>query len=88
MENIKTELKDIIIDVLIPETENYLKELEEVLKKQDNDDEITEVRNDMESFLEELHAIIYAIDNDEISDLQAQEVFEKVTKMINEHSEH
>ena len=88
MSEIKNELKQIIVETLIPESEDYLEELYEEYKEKNVTDEDKETMRDMESFLVELQNILQAIQEDKITDLEAQEIYEKVSQMINEHTEH
>lgn len=87
MENIKDELKKVIIDVMLPESEDYLKELDiEIEDKTINQDEI-EARNDIVSFIQELNTILEVIEENKLSDEDAKSVYEKIITMINEHEE-
>lgn len=78
MRNIKEDLKHIILDVLLPETQTYLEELN---KEKENEER--ETKADIESFIEELQTILDAIENDKISDEDATLVLEKITTMMN-----
>jgi len=87
VENIKDELKKVIIDVMLPESEDYLKELDiEIEDKTINQDEI-EARNDIVSFIQELNTILEVIEENKLSDEDAKSVYEKIITMINEHEE-
>ncbi len=88
MSNVKSELKDIIVEGIIPESKAYLEDL----NKKEIDETITEdekeVINDLNSFLIELETIIKAVDDDKITDEEAAQIYEKINSMINEHKEH
>jgi len=83
MSDIKNELKEIISETMIPETEDYLEELHEEITEENK-----ETMRDMESFLVELQNILLAIKEDKITDDEAQEVYDKITAMLNEHEDH
>jgi len=87
MTDIKNKLKQIIVETVLPESEDYLKELHTTYENTTISDEDKEVMRDMESFLVELQNILLAIEENKITDEEAQSVYEKITTMINEHSE-
>lgn len=86
--NIKKELKQVIIETMIPESEEYLEELHTQFEKSNLTDENRAIIRDMESFLVELQNIILAIEEDKITDEQAEEIYHKINTMIDEHHEH
>jgi len=83
MSDIKNELKKVIAETMIPETEDYLEELHQEITE-----ETKETIRDMESFLVELQNILLAIEENQITDEEAKEVYEKITTMLDEHEEH
>jgi len=87
MTDIKDELKEIILETMIPESEEYLQELHTEYKDTTIPEEEKEAIRDMESFLVELENILLAIEQNKITDDEAHEIFQKITIMINEHSE-
>jgi predicted RNA-binding protein associated with RNAse of E/G family len=87
MENIKEELKDIVGSTMIPEVESYIEDLHQLLEEgKATDDDMSAIK-EMESFLVELENIIFAIDEEKITDDQAHEVYEKIQKLIEESEE-
>lgn len=80
MSDIKNELKKVIAETMIPETEDYLEELLENITEENK-----ESIRDMESFLVELQNILQAIEENKITDDEAQEVHDKITAMLEEH---
>ena len=85
MKNIKEELKNVILDVMLPETETYLGELNKAIdNKSASEDEIV-AREDIVSFIEELKTILEVISEDKLSDEDAKNVYEKITTMLEEH---
>jgi len=87
MTDIKNKLKQIIVDTMIPESEEYLEELHTTYENTTISDEDKEVMRDMESFLVELQNILLLIEENKITDEEAQSVYEKISIMISEHSE-
>lgn len=87
MSNIKNELKKVVTETMIPETEEYLEELHSQYENNVLSDEDKEVIRDMESFLVELQNILLLIEEDKITDEEAQNVYEKITAMLDEHTE-
>ncbi|QDF28404.1 hypothetical protein [Halarcobacter anaerophilus] len=87
MTKIKQDLLEMVEATMIPEVEAYIEDLHKIIeKKEQTDDTMNEVR-EMESFLVELQNIIYAVNENKIDDEQAQEIYEKIEKLIEEHSE-
>ena len=87
MSDIKNELKKVLIETMIPESEDYLNELHEGYENTNITDEDKESIRDMESFLVELQNILQMIEEDKITDQEAQVVHEKITAMLNEHED-
>jgi len=87
MSDIKNELKQIIAETVLPESEDYLSELNEGYKNKTISKEDEEVIRDMESFLVELQNILLAIEEKKITDKEAEDIYAKITLMLNEHSE-
>ncbi len=87
MSNIKNELKKVVTETIIPETEEYLEELHSQYENNTLSDEDKEVIRDMESFLVELQNILLLIKENKITDEEAQNVYEKITVMLDEHTE-
>jgi hypothetical protein len=87
MENIKEELKNVIIDVMLPESEEYRNELTlEIENKTENKDEV-EAKEDIEDFINELENILEVIEENKLTDKEAQLVYDKIIAMLNEHEE-
>jgi len=82
MTEIKNKLKEIVTETMIPETEDYLEELHT-----STSDEDKEVMRDMESFLVELQNIVLVIEENKITDEEAEGIYQKIMNMINEHQE-
>jgi len=87
MTDIKNELKQVVVETMIPETEDYLEELHEGYDNKTISNEEKEIMRDMESFLVELQNIVLLVDENKITDEEAQDVHEKIMAMLNEHNE-
>jgi len=87
MSDIKNELKKVLTETMIPESEDYLNELHEGYENTNITDEDKESIRDMESFLVELQNILQMIEEDKITDQEAEEVYEKIIAMLNEHED-
>ena len=87
MSEIKNKLKQIITETMIPESEDYLEELHLEYENKDITEEDKETMRDMESFLVELQNILLLIEENKISDEEAQDVYDKITTMLNEHQD-
>ena len=85
MENIQTKLQDIITSQVIPESEEYLKELHKLLEENKANEDDIEAIKEMESFLVELQNIVDAVDENKINQEQAKEIYEKIVAMIDGH---
>lgn len=85
MSNIKNELTKVVTETLLPETEDYLEELHSQYENNTLLDEDKEVIRDMESFLVELQNILLLIEENKITDEEAQNVYDKIIAMLNEH---
>ena len=82
--SIKTELKNVVEEKMLPEVELYIEDLHELLKAQKATNDDMNIIKDMESFMVELQNVLEAIDQDMISDVQAQEVYDNFMELIDE----
>jgi oligoendopeptidase F len=87
MTKIKQDLLEVVEAAMIPEVEAYIEDLHKIIEKKEQIDETMDEVREMESFLVELQNIIYAVNENKIDDEQAQEIYEKIEKLIEEHSE-
>ncbi len=78
-------LKDIIEKIMIPESKTFLNELDEMINNNTSTDDDLEAKKDMEYFLEELQAILKTIDNNQLNDKEAEEIYEKINFMLEMH---
>ncbi len=87
MEDIKVELESIIFEVMLPESQAFLLELNDEIDNGNDAEEIIEAKKDVESFLEELNQILKLIEEDKISDEDAQVMYDKIRVMLDEHKD-
>lgn len=87
MENIKEELKNIIVDVMLPESEGYLEDLNTAIKDEIASTDDLVAKEDIEAFISELKTIIEIVEEDKLSDEEAEGIYEKIINMLNEHKE-
>ena len=67
----------------------FLNELDEMIKNNSSSEDDLEAKKDMEYFLEELQTILKSIDNNQINDKEAEEIYEKINFMLEmHHNEH
>lgn len=84
MKNIKVELESIIFNVMIPESQAFLDELNEEIEK-GNEEEIIEAKKDIVSFIEELSQILKLIEEKKLSNNDAKIMYKKIRNMLDEH---
>ena len=87
MENIKEELKNVITDVMLPESEGYLEDLNTAIKDKTASADDLATKEDIEAFINELKTIIEVVDEGNLSDDEAEGIYEKIINMLNEHEE-
>jgi len=84
MSEVKQNLKDIVEETMIPEVEEYLEELHKLLEEEKAEvDDMNAIR-EMESFLVELQNILLVLEENKISDEEADEVYQNILRMIEE----
>lgn len=62
MKNIKVELESIVFNVMLPESQALLDELNEEIEKGNEEEEIIEAKKDIVSFIEELNQVLKLIE--------------------------
>ena len=85
MKNIKVELESIIFNVMLPELQAFLNELNEEIEKGNEEEEIIEAKKDIVSFIEELNQVLKLIDEKKISNKDAKDMYKKIRNMLDEH---
>jgi hypothetical protein len=86
MSEIKTQLKSIVTEKMIPESEMYLSEIHQLLEDKTASQDDMDAIKEMEGFLVELQNIVEAIDQNEMSDDDAQLIYNKILELLEEHA--
>ena len=87
MKNIKIELESIIFNVMLPELQAFLNELNEEIEKGNKEEEIIEAKKDIVSFFEELNQILKLIEEKKLSNKDAKDMYKKIRNMLDEHND-
>ncbi len=85
MKNIKVELESIIFNVMLPESQVFLDELNEEIEKGNEEEEIIEAKKDIVSFIEELNQVLKLIEEKKLSNKDAKDMYKKIRNMLDEH---
>jgi hypothetical protein len=85
VKNIKVELESIIFNVMLPESQAFLNELNEEIEKGNEEEEIIEAKKDIVSFIEELNHVLKLIDEKKLSNKDAKVMYKKIRDMLDEH---
>lgn len=88
MSEVKQNLKDIVEVTMIPEVEEYLEDLHKLLEEEKAEDDDMNAIREMESFLVELQNILLVLEENKISDEEANEVYQNILGMIEESKAH
>lgn len=84
MPNIKDELKEVVEVTMLPEVELYLEDLLKLIENNEATDDDMDAIKEMESFMVELQNIVEAINTNQITDVEAAEVYEKIMDLLDE----
>jgi len=85
VKNIKVELESIIFNVMLPESQVFLDELNEEIEKGNDEEEIIEAKKDIVSFIEELNQVLILIEKKKLSNKDAKDMYKKIRNMLDEH---
>ncbi|WP_419764341.1 MAG: hypothetical protein ACNI28_11235 [Arcobacter sp.] len=87
MPNIKDELKEVVEVTMLPEVELYLEDLLKLIENNEATDDDMDAIKEMESFMVELQNIVEAINTNQITEVEAAEVYEKIMDLLDESEE-
>lgn len=87
MSTIKDDLQDVVQNTMIPEVEAYLEDLMLLLEQNKATEDDMDAIKEMESFLVELENILFAIKENQMNDIQAAEVYDKIIDLLKESAE-
>jgi len=85
VKNIKVELESIIFNVVLPESQAFLDELNEEIEKGNEVEEIVEAKKDIVSFIEELNQVLKLIEEKRLSNKDAKDMYKKIRNILDEH---
>ena len=84
MDNIKEELKKVIEEVMLPETQDYLEELNTLINDNSASEDEILAKKDVVIFIDELNTIMEAIKENTILQEDAQLAYDKIMLILNE----
>lgn len=84
MSDIKEMLKDLVENTVIPEVEDYLEELHELLKSNTQTDDDMLAIKEMEHFLVELQNVLAVIEENKTPDSEYQRIYDYIMLNIEE----
>lgn len=87
MSNIKEMLKDLVENTVIPEVEDYLEDLHELLESNTQTEDDMEAIKEMESFLVELQNVLAVIEEDKTDHSEYQRIYDYIMANIEESQE-
>jgi hypothetical protein len=87
MSTIKDDLQDVVQNTMIPEVEAYLEDLMLLLEQNKATEDDMDAIKEMESFLVELENILLAIKENQMNDIQAAEVYDKIMDLLKESAD-
>lgn len=88
MSEIKKKLEDKIRKTVLPEVNEYIKDLNTLIKNNEDTKDDLLALEEMYSLLEELEAILKALEEDKINEEQAHEVYKNILNLIEDSKKH
>lgn len=88
MSEIKEKLEKKINETMLPEINTYIEELNALVKSNEDSEDDLMALDEMFSLKEELNSILKAIEEDKITDKEADEVYENILALIEESDKH
>ena len=88
MKEINTELIEKIEEMMIPEIEEYLEDMNKIVASNDNTPEDDNTIEDLNTFLNELLNVKKALEEDKLSDEEVLGVKSKIDELIKQSKEH
>ena len=85
MKKIKVELESLIFNIMLPESQTFLDELNEEITNKNESKDIIEAKKDVEFFIEELNQILKLIEENKLSNKDAKVMYKKLRLMLDEH---
>ena len=88
MSEIKEKLQTAIKEMIVPEIQGYIKELNTLVKDEEDSEDDLKALEEMYGLLEELESILLAIEDNKITDEEASEVHDNILKLMEESKNH
>lgn len=88
MSEIKKKLEDAINEMMLPEVNSYISELNALVKSNEDSEDDLMALDDMYSMLEELNSILKALEEDKISEKEAEEIHANILKLMEDSKNH
>ncbi|NQY23272.1 MAG: hypothetical protein HRT41_04520 [Campylobacteraceae bacterium] len=88
MSEIKEKLQTAIKEMMVPEIQGYIKELNTLVKDEEDSEDDLKALEEMYGLLEELESILLAIEDNKITDEEASEVHDNILKLMEESKNH
>ena len=88
MSEIKEKLQTAIKEMMVPEIQGYIKELNTLVKDEEDSEDDLKALEEMYGLLEELESILLAIEDNKITDEEASEVHDNILKLMEESKSH
>lgn len=90
MSEIIKKLEESISEMMMPEVDDYISEINEIIKNKDKSQTLEDIEalENMYTLKEELQTILNAIIEDKITDIEAKEIYEKIEALMDESKNH
>ena len=88
MQNINKELIEKIEEMIIPEIEEYLEDMNKIVASKDNTPEDDNTIEDLNTFLNELLNVKKALEEDTLSEEEVLEVKSRIDDLLEQSKEH
>lgn len=88
MSEIKKKLEEAITEMMLPEVNTYISELNALVKSNEDSEDDLVALDDMYSLLEELTSILEALKEDKINEKDAEEIHANILKLMEESKNH
>jgi len=88
MSEIKQKLETAIKEMMVPEIQGYIKELNTLVKDEEESPDDVKALEEMYGLLEELESILLAIEENKITDEEASSIHDNILKLMEESKGH
>jgi len=88
MSEIKEKLEKAIKELMVPEVQSYIKELNTLVKEEEDSEDDLKALEEMYGLLEELENILLALEENTINDEEAEAVHQNILQLMEDSKEH